>query len=658
MDNQRIFLYGALGLLLLVIWQTWQVDYGQPTTPETVEEPAEVAEQDDDIPDAPVADPDADDEPAPDAPAEVAAPDEDDTVPATGTALPRGERISVRTDLLDITIDTQGGDIREARLLQHRETLGSDRRVELLSDEVDRFHVAQAGLQAGERDAPTHHATWSTDATEYRLDADADELRVPLTWSGDDLEVTKTFVFRRDNYTVDVEYELENTADTHWDGRHYRQLQRAPRDDDHGSFFIRSYTGAAYFSPEDKYTRVSFDDIASSPLERRVEDGWIAMVDHYFLASWIPSTGERYNFYTRALEREGRPRYLIGLYSTTQRVAAGETGRFDSRLYLGPKEQSRLSEIAEGLNLTVDYGYMTLLARPLFWVLEFIHDFVGNWGWSIVILTLLIKLVFYKLSEKSFKSMAHMRRAQPKIQQIKDRYGDDREKMGRAMMDLYKKEKINPLGGCLPILVQIPVFIALFWMLLGSVELRHAPFMFWIQDLSTRDPFFVLPLLMGLSMWIQQKLNPAPVDPLQQKIFMVLPFVFTVFFAFFPAGLVLYWLTNNVLSIAQQYYITHHVVGDGSKDRPAGTTAKKRDRDGDAEDADFADDTVEALEDQSEGADAKGDESAASADSGDVQGDEAAADDQQPAARGGSRANPDARNKKKKGGKRKGSRRK
>ena len=636
MDNQRIFLYGALGLILLVMWQTWQVEYGDPPEPdpEVVEEPEPDRDEPDvadDVPAEPVEAPDDPDttEPSVDDP-----PDADD-VPTVERALPRADRISVQTDLLDIVIDTHGGDIREARLRQHRESMDTDRRVELLTDDSDRLFVAQAGLQAGDRNAPDHHARWQAEANEYRLESGEDEVRVPLTWRGDDLEVTKTYVFRRDDYAVDVEYSIDNQGEQAWDGRHYHQLQRAPRDDDESAFFIRTYVGAAYYSPEDAYTRVSFDDIASEPMQRRVRDGWVAMVDHYFIASWIPPRGADYTFYTRTLDRDGLPRYLIGYYSGTERVAGGDTGSFSSRIYLGAKEQNRLSEVAEGLNLTVDYGYMTLLSRPLFWVLNQIHSVVNNWGLAIILLTLLIKIVFYKLSEKSFKSMAHMRRAQPKIQQIKDRYGDDREKMGRAMMDLYKKEKINPLGGCLPILVQIPVFIALFWMLLGSVELRHAPFMLWIQDLSARDPFFVLPLLMGLSMWIQQKLNPAPVDPLQQKIFMALPFVFTVFFAFFPAGLVLYWLTNNVLSIAQQYYITHYVVGDVSKENPAGTTAKDR---GARDDEDF-DSEVKALPDDSEG---EGDQKEAAEADGDAPDDAAASR---------SRDGRDVRDKKKKGGK-------
>lgn len=645
MDNQRIFLYGALGLILLVIWQTWQIDYGDAPARDATEEVAADRADDgqDDVPDAPVEVPE-DDQPALDdeEPVAAEAPASED-MPTVERAMPRGERISVRTDLHDITIDTEGGDIREARLLQHRESMATDRRVELLTDDPDRLFVAQAGLQSGNRDAPTHHAQWEAERDSYELN-DGDELRVPLTWEGDGVNVTKTYVFRRNDYTVDVEYTVENTADEPWDGRHYNQFQRAPRDDDESSFFIRTFTGAAYYSPEDKYSRVSFDDIVESPLERRVEDGWVAMVDHYFLASWIPPRSDRYTFYTRTLDRDGSLRYMIGLYSDTERVAAGATGAFSSRVYLGPKEQNRLTEVAEGLNLSVDYGYMTLLARPLFWVLNQIHNLVNNWGLAIILLTLLIKLVFYKLSEKSFKSMAHMRRAQPKIQQLKDRYGDDREKMGRAMMDLYKKEKINPLGGCLPILVQIPVFIALFWMLLGSVELRHAPFMLWIQDLSARDPFFVLPLLMGLSMYLQQKLNPPPVDPLQQKIFTALPFVFTIFFAFFPAGLVLYWLTNNVLSIAQQYYITHYVVGVEAMKPPAGTTAKNRGG-GDDDDADFEQENAEApaLEDGREAPDSDSAEHASDVD--------------QPAEPPAQKQR-DVRDKKNKAGKRKGSRRK
>lgn len=609
MDNQRIFLYGAFGLLLLLIWQTWQIDYGEPARPAELEEAPDaerVAEDvEDDIPAAPVR---PEDEPDPTA--DRAVPD-DATVPAADHGLPRAERVSVVTDLLDITLDLHGADIREARLRQHRETLGGERTVELLTDDRERLFVAQSGLQAGDRDAPTHHARFRAERNEYRLAEGDDLLRVPLRWSGDGVEVTKTYVFHRDNYVVDVEFEVHNTADEPWIGRQYHQFQRHPRGDDgRSSYLIPTYSGAAYYSPENKYTRLSFDDFASDPLDRRIENGWAGVVEHYFVAAWIPERGTVNTYYTRTLDADTRPRYIIGMYSGALQITPGESGRFTSQAYLGSKEQARLSDVAEGLNLTVDYGYMTLLSRPLFWVLDRIHDVVRNWGVAIILLTLLIKLVFYKLSEASYRSMARMRKMQPKIQQIRERYGDDREKMGRQMMDLYKKEKINPLGGCLPILVQIPVFIALFWMLLGSVELRHAPFLLWIQDLSARDPFFILPLLMGVSMYLQQKLNPTPPDPLQQKIFMALPFVFTVFFAFFPAGLVLYWFTNNVLSIAQQYYITRYVVGDGSPlhgNKPKGAAADSgiadAAADGQEEAGEAAGDTDDAAAEQAAGAD-------------------------------------------------------
>ncbi|MDH3452086.1 MAG: membrane protein insertase YidC, partial [Gammaproteobacteria bacterium] len=295
--------------------------------------------------------------------------------------------------------------------------------------------------------------------------------------------------------------------------------------------------------------------------ERQLAGSWIAIIQHYFLAAWVPAADETNTLYTKALSGDPQ-RYIIGLYSPTVAVPAGGSETFSSRLFVGPKIQDRLKQIADKLHLTVDYGYLTILAEPLFWLLGKIHEYVGNWGLAIIAVTVLIKLVFYKLSELSYRSMARMRKLQPKLQSLKERIGDDRQKLGQATMDLYRQEKINPLGGCLPMIVQIPVFIALYWVLLESVELRQAPFYLWITDLSVRDPFFVLPLIMGATMFVQQKLNPTPVDPVQAKIFMMLPFVFTAFFAFFPAGLVLYWAVNNMLSIAQQYYITRHVLAE------------------------------------------------------------------------------------------------
>ncbi len=293
-------------------------------------------------------------------------------------------------------------------------------------------------------------------------------------------------------------------------------------------------------------------------LERDITGGWAAMIQHYFLGAWIPVNDVPYTYYSRALPRDI---YLLGMKAAEEMQVLPQTSQgINSQLFVGPKLQHVLEEVAPGLELTVDYGVLTILAKPLFWLLEWIYKFVGNWGWAIVLLTLLIKLVFYKLSETSYKSMAHMRKVQPRLQAIKEQYGNDRQKLNQAMMEMYKKEKINPLGGCLPILVQIPVFIALYWMLLESVELRQAPWILWITDLSAKDPYFVLPILMGATMIIQQKLNPTPIDPMQAKIMMALPFVFTVFFLFFPAGLVLYWVVNNALSIAQQWYITRVVI--------------------------------------------------------------------------------------------------
>ena len=282
------------------------------------------------------------------------------------------------------------------------------------------------------------------------------------------------------------------------------------------------------------------------------------MIQHYFLAAWIPKKDEDFRYYTRA---PGNEHYIIGMTSPTYQVAAGQKRTLENELYVGPKLQDKLQAVAPGLELTVDYGILTVIAKPIFWLLEKIHSFVHNWGWSIIFLTLIIKLAFYKLSEASYKSMANMRRMQPRMKALKDRFGDDRAQMNKALMDLYKKEKINPLGGCLPIVVQIPVFISLYWVLLESVEMRQAPFMLWIQDMSTADPYFILPILMGITMVVQQKLNPTPLDPIQAKLMMVLPLVFTVFFAFFPAGLVLYWVVNNMLSISQQWYITRVVIG-------------------------------------------------------------------------------------------------
>ncbi len=561
MDNQRLFLYAGLLFLGLLIWQQWEVDYAPRPPPARAPEASDAPQ----IPSAerPEAEPVPEDVPEdvpdePPAPTSVAQPD---TVPADGaTPAPSGS-ITVTTDLLRLEIALRGGGIRKAELLRYPVSVKEpDNLVRLLDDDPRFLFVAESGLLS-KQPAPSHHALYTAEQASYRLADGEDELVVPLTWTENGVTVTKRLHFKRDRYVFEVTHTVDNGTAEPWSGRQYRQLKRKAITDDEQSRFIYTFIGGVILDEENKYEKIDFDDFADLE-DRHLTNSWLAIIEHYFLAAWVPERDEVNTLYTKALRNEGQQRYLIGMYSPTVSVAPGATQTFSSRLFVGPKEQDRLEQAADKLRLTVDYGVLTIIAEPLFWLLSKIHEFVGNWGWSIVVVTILIKLVFYKLSELSYRSMARMRKLQPKLQSLKERFGDDRQKMGQATMELYRKEKINPLGGCLPMLVQIPVFIALYWTLLESVELRQAPFVLWIEDLSVRDPFFVLPLVMGVTMFVQQKLNPTPVDPVQAKIFMLLPFIFTAFFAFFPAGLVLYWAVNNLLSILQQYYITRHVLAE------------------------------------------------------------------------------------------------
>jgi len=430
-----------------------------------------------------------------------------------------------------------------------------------LNDSMPNLFVIQSGLRASTGTEPTHHVVYSPEQTSYRMAESDDQLVVPMTWrSPEGVEVIKRYVFHRGSYAIDLQHEVRNNSDEEWHGRQYRQLQRTQVAETGQSTFIYTYMGGVIYSPEEKYEKIKFEDMVDENLDRSITDGWAAMLQHYFLGALIPARGEADRYYTKALSNA---RYVIGMISPGQTVAAGSTGQYETQIFIGPKLQDKMKQVAPGLELTVDYGLLTVLAQPLFWLLKTIHKYVGNWGWAIILVTVLIKLAFYKLSETSYKSMANMRKLAPRLKTLKERYGDDRQKLNTAMMDMYKKEKINPLGGCLPIVVQIPVFIALYWVLLESVELRHAPFILWITDMSSPDPYYILPLLMGATMLIQQKLNPAPMDPIQAKVMMALPIVFTVFFAFFPSGLVLYWVVNNTLSIAQQWVITRRVERGG-----------------------------------------------------------------------------------------------
>ncbi len=557
MDNLRLILVFALVLVSLLLWQAWQEDYGPASVAATATgaQPQQLTA----TPDTPVTT----------GSGETAVPDIKVTsgnasqvkaeMPVAATAATSsGASISVQTDMFRLDIDTKGGTIKNMFLMAYPLTLENpDEKFQLMRDQSPGLFIAQSGLIGADNElAPTHESQYSVSSDSFEMEQGKDSLSVDLDWSHPSgVVVTKRFLFSRGSYLVQVQHMVKNGSDQPWSGREYKQLQRSP-DAEGGSAFMYTYTGAAIYTPDNKYEKIAFDDMEESKLSLDVTGGWIAMLQHYFIGSWVPQPDEENHFYTEVYSGQ---RYAVGSYTPSVAVAKGADYTFNSSLVAGPKLQNELKEIAPGLELTVDYGWLTILAQPIFWLLGKIHSLVGNWGWAIIFLTMLIKLAFFKLSEASYKSMANMRRMTPRMTALKERFGDDKQGLNQAMMELYKKEKINPLGGCLPILVQIPVFIALYWVLLESVELRQAPFMFWLNDLSVKDPFYVLPVIMGISMFIQQKLNPPPPDPMQAKIMMALPFIFTVMFATFPAGLVLYWVVNNILSIAQQWYITMQI---------------------------------------------------------------------------------------------------
>jgi len=383
---------------------------------------------------------------------------------------------------------------------------------------------------------------------------------VPLKWVSDDglFTVIKTYTFFRGQYNIKVEHELINNSDKLWQGHLYRQLQRTSLEQ--SNMFIQTYTGAMISKEVDGFEKIDFSDMMEENLSQSNTGGWISMIQHYFLSAWIPAQTSQESYYTRVSDRNSaNPRYIVGTISAQQSITSKSSIQIEDALYIGPKLQLVIKDLAPGLDNTVDYGFLSVIAHPIYWLLDQIQSVVNNWGWSIIFLTIIIKAIFYKLSETSYKSMAHMRKVSPRLKQIQEQHKDNPTEKNKAMMDLYKKEKINPLGGCLPIVVQIPVFISLYWVLLESVEMRQADFILWLNNLSAPDPYYVLPLIMGVSMFVQQRLNPAPMDPVQAKVMMMLPFIFTVFFAFFPSGLVLYWVVNNLLSISQQWYITRKI---------------------------------------------------------------------------------------------------
>jgi YidC/Oxa1 family membrane protein insertase len=553
METQRLLLYMAFGFISLILYQTWMQDYHAPvpvqsTAPAgnagTVEAPG--VSNSADMPDA--------------SSITAAAPAANTPIIDKTISTPT---VSVKTDVMDIEISTLGATITKVLLNDYPVSIEEkDTPFTLMSNTPARFLVGQSGLLSSDPNSPVpnHDTPMSVEADSYVM-GDNNTLSVPFIWQSDDGKtVTKTITFTKGSYEILVDYVIDNASDQPWAVSQYRQLKRKPGTSDEKQQFLNTYIGAVVSNPEDRYNKVSFGDMEDERLDMNVTNGWVAMIQHYFAAAWVPTPDEVNTAYSRYLPSENR--YIIGMISAAQTVPAGTQATFSTKAYIGPKIQENLKATAEYLELTVDYGWLTIIAQPLFWLLKFIHGYVGNWGWAIILSTCVIKAIFYKLSESSYRSMAKMKKLQPKLLELKERYGDDRAKMGQATMELYKKEKTNPLGGCLPMIIQMPVFIALYWTLLESVELRQAPWMFHIKDLSLRDPYFILPVLMAVSMYIQQKLNPAPVDPIQAKVFQFLPLIFGVFFAMFPAGLVLYWVVNNTLTILQQYYITKKVLGD------------------------------------------------------------------------------------------------
>jgi len=558
MDNLRLFLWGGLALLLWMNFQTWQDDY--PPAAPAVQSGADT------VPEIPSV------APAPSVagsppggaqlPALPAAPADPESAATTPSARTFGrEMITVTTDVLQVRIDLLGGDMHAAKLLEypvHKDQ--PDVPVQLLSTDADRYFVFRTGLRTTEeRPEANHRSRFTAERSSYVLGDGDDELVVRLVWQGEgDIRAEKIYRFSRGKYAIGLDQLVTNDSEQPYPAVAYLQIQRLFIPPDRSMFDVDSYSFVGpVISDGEKYEKLDADDLAEEPVTQKITGGWIASIQHHFLVAAVPQSEE---VATYQASFDGKLTLVSIIDGAFTNIAPGETGLFQSTLFVGPKLQSQLQAITDNLTLTVDYGRLGLLARPLFWLLQKVYDVVGNWGWTIIFVTFLIKLVFYKLTQKSGRSMAKMRKLAPRLKTIQERYKDDREQLSRAMMDLYKREKVNPAAGCWPMLIQIPFFIAFYWVLLESVEMRQAPFMLWITDLSTRDPFFVLPLLMGGAMYFQQKLNPPPPDPMQAKVMQFLPIMFTGMFAFFPAGLVLYWLTNSVLSMAQQWRI-NKVIG-------------------------------------------------------------------------------------------------
>ena len=549
-----------------MLWQAWEQDYNPKPEVATISTP-EVAKNKEDLP--------------------VTAQSSVTTESGTQKSVTSSESISsisktikIKSDVLALEIDLQGGTITNLDLLNYpvqktnnvvdslREMVGmspaeiNKTPVRLFNNNQEKIFVAQSGLiaDAGLPTAPNHYTVFTSEKDQYNLQDNEDTISVPLTWSDNQgFLITKIYTFKRGSYDIKLDQVVKNTTGKVWTGRQYSQLLKVEDKSGKGNMLtggMRAYDGGVIYTEKNKYQKISFDDMAEKTLDEMSKGGWTAFIQHYFASAWIPPADQDNHFYTKELNDN---RYVIGTYSPMVSIENNSTAQFSSQLFAGPKIQPLMEKVATGLELTVDYSVLTFIGKPIYWLLNQIHGVVGNWGVSIIGVTFCIKLLFFPLSQASFRSMAKMRKIQPRLKELQERFADDRQRFNTEMMGLYKKEKVNPLGGCLPILIQIPVFMALYWVLSETVEFRQAPFVLWIQDLSIQDPFYILPIIMGITMKIQQGLNPPPIDPIQAKVMKMFPIVFTIFFLFFPAGLVLYWVFNNTLSIIQQTYITKQI---------------------------------------------------------------------------------------------------
>jgi YidC/Oxa1 family membrane protein insertase len=541
MDTQRLILFFIFGFSVLMLWDAWEKEQRPKPVAQVV---------------APAAVPGPAAKPAASAPAAATAAAPAVSVPGAATPAAKGEKVVVRTDLVVAEIDTLGATLKRVELLRHKDAKDATQNLVLLGPEHQ--YEAQSGLTGD--GGPNHRTLWIVQPGEHTLAAGAQTLEVRFSAQGKDgLAVTKTYRFKRDSYEIDVALEIKNTGSAALAPAAYFQFTHDGKSSTDANavaqtFGAQSFNGFAVYTDAKKFEKVHLQDIDKGKADyvKEANDGWLAFVQHYFVAGWIPPAKAARSY--EVLKRDD------GVYAGYVRVPAGTlapgaSATVNVSLYAGPQEQRRLAAAAPGFDLVVDYGWLTIIAWPLFWLLEKFHDLSGNWGVAIILLTVLIKLIFFPLSAASYRSMAKMKLVTPRMQKIREMYEHDRQKMNQAMMELYRTEKINPLGGCFPILVQIPVFIALYWTLLAAIELRHAPFVLWIKDLSALDPYYVLPVLMTVTMILQTKMNPVPPDPVQAKVMQFMPFIFSIFFFFFPAGLVLYWLINNILSILQQWQI-------------------------------------------------------------------------------------------------------